>query len=63
MLAISVITMDAPVSEYVTLVSNDEFEFIVSRKTAYVSGTIRRMLDPNSTIFCPAKPLAVLTWS
>lgn len=36
-------------SEYVTLVSNDGFEFIVSRESAYVAGTIKRMLDPTST--------------
>ncbi|EQL34863.1 hypothetical protein RJZ56_000827 [Blastomyces dermatitidis] len=34
--------------EYVTLASNDGFEFIISRSAACVSGTIRRMLDPAS---------------
>ncbi|KAF2765354.1 putative transcriptional elongation regulator Elc1/Elongin C [Teratosphaeria nubilosa] len=35
-------------SEYVTLVSNDGFRFIIQRSTACISGTIRRMLDPAS---------------
>ncbi|MCJ1391782.1 hypothetical protein MMC18_004647 [Xylographa bjoerkii] len=35
-------------SEYVTLVSNDGFEFVVRRESAYVAGTIKRMLDPAS---------------
>ncbi|PGG98746.1 hypothetical protein AJ79_08766 [Helicocarpus griseus UAMH5409] len=35
-------------SEFVTLASNDGFEFILSRSAACVSGTIRRMLDPAS---------------
>ncbi|KAK2746967.1 hypothetical protein FQN57_002539 [Myotisia sp. PD_48] len=35
-------------SEYVTLASNDGFEFVISRSAAYVSGTIRRMLEPSS---------------
>jgi hypothetical protein len=38
---------DAP--DYVTLVSNDGFEFLVQRKSACLSGAIKRMLDPNST--------------
>ncbi|KAJ5097977.1 Elongin-C [Penicillium argentinense] len=33
---------------YVTLASGDGFEFILPRSAACVSGTIRRMLDPNS---------------
>ncbi|KAL8827380.1 MAG: hypothetical protein Q9170_007036 [Blastenia crenularia] len=36
------------VSEYVTLVSNDGFEFIIKRDAANVAGTIRKMLDPTS---------------
>ncbi|MCJ1433450.1 hypothetical protein MMC27_002812 [Xylographa pallens] len=35
-------------SEYVTLVSSDGFEFVVRRESAYVAGTIKRMLDPSS---------------
>ena len=35
-------------STYVTLVSNDGFEFVVRRESAYVAGTIKRMLDPAS---------------
>lgn len=36
-------------SEYVTLVSNDGFEFIITRSAAYVSAVLKRMLDPRST--------------
>lgn len=42
-------TMAINPSEYVTLVSNDGFEFVVNRESAYVAGTIKRMLDPTST--------------
>ncbi|KAF2152423.1 transcriptional elongation regulator Elc1/Elongin C [Myriangium duriaei CBS 260.36] len=35
-------------SEYVTLVSSDGFDFIIQRSAACVSGTIKRMLDPQS---------------
>ncbi|KAJ5127945.1 Elongin-C [Penicillium atrosanguineum] len=35
-------------SDFVTLVSSDGFEFVISRSAACVSGTIRRMLDPAS---------------
>ncbi|MDI1486544.1 MAG: elongin C [Ramalina farinacea] len=35
-------------SHYVTLISNDGFEFIVQRDAACVAGTIRKMLDPQS---------------
>ncbi|KAH8601228.1 putative Elongin-C [Bisporella sp. PMI_857] len=35
-------------SKYVTLISSDGFEFVILREAAYVSGTIRRMLDPKS---------------
>lgn len=38
-------------SLYVTLVSNDGFEFVVRRECAYASGTLKRMLDPNSMSF------------
>ncbi|KAL8709223.1 MAG: hypothetical protein Q9220_005966 [cf. Caloplaca sp. 1 TL-2023] len=34
-------------SEYVTLVSNDGFEFVILREAANVAGTIRKMLDTN----------------
>lgn len=34
--------------DYVTLVSNDGFEFKVQRSAACISGAIRRMLDPQS---------------
>ncbi|CAD0029692.1 unnamed protein product [Aureobasidium pullulans] len=32
--------------DYVTLVSNDGFEFLVQRTSACISGAIKRMLDP-----------------
>ncbi|KAL9602488.1 MAG: hypothetical protein Q9219_001781 [cf. Caloplaca sp. 3 TL-2023] len=35
-------------SEYVTIISNDGFEFVVKRDAANVAGTIRKMLDPTS---------------
>lgn len=35
-------------TEYVTLVSNDGFEFVIPREAACVSGTIRRMLENGS---------------
>lgn len=38
---------DTP-SPFVTLISNDGFEFIVSRDAACVAGTIKKMLDPTS---------------
>ena len=42
-------------SHYVTLISNDGFEFIVRRDAACVAGTIRKMLDPQSKCaFFPA---------
>ncbi|KAH0541287.1 hypothetical protein FGG08_004211 [Glutinoglossum americanum] len=36
------------VSEYVTLISNDGYKFVVKRSAACVSGALRRMLDPKS---------------
>ncbi|KAK0511974.1 hypothetical protein JMJ35_005102 [Cladonia borealis] len=36
---------------FVTLISNDGFEFIVSRDAACVAGTIKKMLDPTSKFF------------
>ena len=36
-------------SEFVTLVSSDGFEFIIRRQSAYVAGTIKKMLDPTSS--------------
>ena len=36
-------------SEFVTLVSSDGFEFIIRRESAYVAGTIKKMLDPTSS--------------
>ncbi|KAF2668030.1 putative Elongin-C [Microthyrium microscopicum] len=37
-----------PLSEWVTLISHDEFTFHILRSSANLSGTIRRMLDPKS---------------
>ncbi|KAF2431054.1 POZ domain-containing protein [Tothia fuscella] len=34
-------------SEYVTLVSNDGFEFVIKRSCANIAGTIERMLNPD----------------
>jgi hypothetical protein len=57
------ITMaDPTTSEFVTLVSCDGFEFIIPRSAACISGTIRRMLDPASTLIYDdgvLKPLKV----
>ncbi|KAF2745164.1 POZ domain-containing protein [Sporormia fimetaria CBS 119925] len=36
------------ISEYVTLVSNDDFEFEVLRSAACISGTMRKAFDPAS---------------
>ncbi|MCJ1327083.1 hypothetical protein MMC10_003749 [Thelotrema lepadinum] len=35
-------------AQFVTLVSSDDFEFIVPRPTACVAGAVRKMLDPGS---------------
>lgn len=36
-------------SEYITLVSSDDFKFVIRRSAANISGAIKRMLDPTST--------------
>jgi transcription elongation factor B subunit 1 len=41
---------DRTPSPFVTLISSDDFEFHVRRSAACVSGTIRRMLDPQSMV-------------
>ena len=46
-------TMSNAASPFVTLISNDGFEFIVSRDAACVANTIKKMLDPTSK---PMKP-------
>ncbi|KAL9529272.1 Elongin-C [Sphaerulina musiva] len=33
-------------SEYITLISSDNFTFIIRRSAANISGAIKRMLDP-----------------
>jgi len=32
-------------SEYVTLISNDDFEFVITRSAACVSSTLKKMFD------------------
>jgi transcription elongation factor B subunit 1 len=44
---------DKKLTEYVTLVSCDGFEFIVRRSAATIAKTINRMLDPASTSLLP----------
>lgn len=36
-------------SEYVTLISSDDYTFVVRRSAACISDAIKRMLDPRST--------------
>jgi hypothetical protein len=38
-------------TEYVTLVSSDDYSFVVRRSAACISGAIKRMLDPSS-VYC-----------
>lgn len=45
----SVMATDSQVSDYVTLISSDDFSFVVQRSAACLSPAIRRMLDPSST--------------
>ncbi|KAI4233982.1 MAG: hypothetical protein L6R40_006908 [Gallowayella cf. fulva] len=40
--------MSSQLSEYVTLISNDDFEFIILREAACIAGTVRKMLDPET---------------
>jgi elongin-C len=35
-------------SQYITLISSDNHEFVVLRKSAMISPMIKRMLDPTS---------------
>jgi transcription elongation factor B subunit 1 len=39
---------DNKTTEYVTLVSNDGYEFKILRSAACIAGTIKRALDPQS---------------
>ncbi|KAK5121810.1 hypothetical protein LTR85_004685 [Meristemomyces frigidus] len=41
-------------TDYVTLISNDGFSFLVQRSSARISPVIKRMLDPNGA-FMEAK--------
>ncbi|TKA25233.1 hypothetical protein B0A50_05931 [Salinomyces thailandicus] len=41
-------------TDYVTLISNDDFSFVVQRSAACISPAIRKMLDPQS-MFMEAK--------
>ncbi|KAJ5053914.1 uncharacterized protein L3040_000204 [Drepanopeziza brunnea f. sp. 'multigermtubi'] len=36
-------------SKYITLISSDNFEFVLLREAACTSGAIKRMLDPKSS--------------
>jgi transcription elongation factor B subunit 1 len=42
--------MDKP-TEYVTLVSNDGYEFKILRSAACIAGTIKKALDPTCSSF------------
>jgi hypothetical protein len=44
--------MDKP-TEYVTLVSNDGYEFKILRTAACIAGTIKKALDPTCSSFTP----------
>lgn len=50
-------------SEFVTIVSNDGYEFVIRRSAAYVSGALRRMLNPNSTFVSFFFLLFVCSWA
>lgn len=41
-------TTTTTTTRYITLISNDGFEFILTRDAACVAGTIKKMLDPQS---------------
>lgn len=43
---------ETPTSQYVTLVSNDGYEFKLLRSAACIAGTIKKALDP----MCMASP-------
>lgn len=49
------------VSEYVTLVSSDEYSFVVRRSAACISGAIKRMLDPSSQYL--TNPIGLTTYA
>jgi hypothetical protein len=40
---------DDKTTEYVTLVSNDHYEFKILRSAACIAGTIKKALDPSCT--------------
>ena len=44
--------MDGEEEQYVRLVSSDGFEFVISRKCAMVSGTIKSMLSGPGVCVC-----------
>lgn len=46
--------------DYVTLISNDGFEFLVQTRTACLFDRIKRMLDPSSasTVLFPLAPFS-----
>lgn len=41
---------DTKTTEYVTLVSNDGYEFKLLRSAACIAGTIKKALDPMCTL-------------
>jgi transcription elongation factor B subunit 1 len=41
---------DNKMTEYVTLVSNDGYEFKILRSAACIAGTIKKALDPMCTL-------------
>lgn len=45
---------DEKTTEYVTLVSNDGYEFKILRSAACIAGTIKKALDPLCTQLAPS---------
>ena len=48
---------DNEATEYVTLVSNDGYEFKLLRSAACIAGTIKKALDPMCTTLSPQSNL------
>jgi transcription elongation factor B subunit 1 len=45
---------DTKSTDYVTLVSNDGYEFKILRSAACIAGTIKKALDPTCTYHFPS---------